>query len=75
MGRTLDKTMGDRKHLKGIELERPIATIKGSQNEKHGRLVRGDRCLVLLMYRYRLACGYALADQGGHKADSGFGAP
>jgi hypothetical protein len=35
MGQTLDKTMGDRKHLTGHEVERPIAAIKGSRNEKH----------------------------------------
>jgi integrase len=47
--------MGDRKHLTGIEVERLIAAIKGSRNEKR------DRCLVLLMYRHGLrvseACG------------------
>jgi site-specific recombinase XerD len=55
---------GVRQHLTGIELERPIATIERSQNEKRGRLVRGDRCLVLLMHRHGLrvseACGLLL---------------
>jgi type 1 fimbriae regulatory protein FimB len=50
--------MGDRKHLTGIEVERLIAAIKGSRNEKR------DRCLVLLMYRHGLrvseACGLLL---------------
>jgi type 1 fimbriae regulatory protein FimB len=58
MGQTLDKMMGDRKHLTGIEVERLIAAIKGSRNEKR------DRCLVLLMYRHGLrvseACGLLL---------------
>jgi type 1 fimbriae regulatory protein FimB len=34
--------MGDRKHLTSIEVERLIAAIKGSRQEKR------DRCLVLL---------------------------
>jgi hypothetical protein len=34
--------MGDCKHLTGIEVERLIAAIKGSRNEKR------DRCLALL---------------------------
>jgi hypothetical protein len=38
MGKTLDKTMGDRKHLTGHEVERLFAAIKGSQNEKGDRL-------------------------------------
>jgi hypothetical protein len=42
MGQTLDKTRGDRKHLTGIEMERLIAAIEGSRNEKR------DRCLLLL---------------------------
>lgn len=58
MGATLDKTIHDRKHLTDREVERLIAAIKGSRNE------RRDRCLVLLMYRHGLrvseACGLQL---------------
>jgi site-specific recombinase XerD len=55
---TLDKTIGDRyalrvrKHLTGIEVERPI---EGSRSEKR------DRCLVLLMYRHGLRVSEAIA--------------
>jgi type 1 fimbriae regulatory protein FimB len=58
MGRTLDKTVNDRKHLSGREFERLLKAVKGSRNE-----VR-ERCLVLLTFRHGLrvseACGLVL---------------
>ena len=58
MPRTLDKTMNDRKHLSGREIERLLEAVRGSRNE-----IR-DRCLVLLTFRHGLrvseACGLVL---------------
>jgi type 1 fimbriae regulatory protein FimB len=52
---TLDKMMGDRRHLVSAEVEKLIAATKGTRHETR------DRCLLLLMFRHGLrvseACG------------------
>lgn len=57
--RTLDKTMEDRKHLTGHEVEKLLAATKGARNESR------DRCFLLLMFRHGLrvseACGLVLS--------------
>ena len=51
--------MNDRKHLVSAEVDKLIATVKGSKNEAH------TRCLLLLVFRHGLriseACGLSLA--------------
>jgi type 1 fimbriae regulatory protein FimB len=44
----------DRKHLTGRQIEKLIATTKGSRNESR------DRCLLLLMFRHGLRVSEAL---------------
>ena len=56
---TLDKMMSDRKHLVSAEVDKLLATTKGTRNETR------DRCLLLLMFRHGLrvseACGLRLS--------------
>ncbi len=56
---TLDKTMQERKHLTGHEVEKLLAATKGARNEAR------DRCFLLLMFRHGLrvseACGLVLS--------------
>lgn len=60
MGRTLDKTNDERKHLTAGEVEKLLAAVKGMRNEAR------DRCLILLMFRHGLrvseAVGLQLSD-------------
>lgn len=55
----LDKTMQERKHLTGHEVEKLLAATKGSRHAAR------DRCLLLLMFRHGLrvseACGLLLS--------------
>lgn len=51
--------MTDRKHLTAHEVDKLLASTKGSRNEAR------DRCLLLLMFRHGLrvseACGFDLS--------------
>jgi len=53
--RTLNKTMKDRKHLTGIEVEKLIAATASSRNAER------DRCILLLMFRHGLRVSEACA--------------
>jgi type 1 fimbriae regulatory protein FimB len=56
---TLDKTIDNRKHLTGLEVDKLLAATKGTRNEAR------DRCLILLIFRHGFrvseACGLKLS--------------
>jgi type 1 fimbriae regulatory protein FimB len=55
----LKRTVENRKHLTGLEVDKLLAATKGARNEAR------DRCLLLLMFRHGLrvseACGLGMA--------------